>query len=67
METKTTKTFEFKTRTTYDGQYWFTEINGSYITGSLNHDKDKAYAFFLKLVEESDFTPKTETLETIIK
>lgn len=67
METKTAKKFEFKTRVTYDGQYWFTEIDGTYIIGSLNFDKDKAYDFFLKLVKESDFTPKTETLETIIK
>ena len=64
MEEKMPIKVEFKTTIKYNEQYWFTEVNGSFVSNSLSYDKEKAYNLFLDIINKQGFTTKTETLET---
>lgn len=64
MEEKTPIKVEFKTTIKYNEQYWFTEVNGSFVSNSLSYDKENAYNLFLDIINKQGFTTKTETLET---
>lgn len=64
MEEKMPIKVEFKTTIKYNEQYWFTEVNGSFVSNSLSYDKENAYNLFLDIINKQGFTTKTETLET---
>ena len=56
---------EFKSESSIDGVFYFTEVNENRIVGSTKMDKDKAYEIFLRIVELKGEVRKLETIETI--
>jgi len=57
---------EFVERKDVDDSLWyFTQINGCYVSGSGSYTKEKAYDFFKKYIEKSNKKPVETVLETV--
>jgi len=61
MKTK----IEFVQREDYDGVWYFTEMNGDYVSSSISINKEKAYEFFTKFVAKINKKPIITVLETV--
>lgn len=55
---------EFKCKIDLDGTWYYTDVEGQPVTGSLKKDKDSAYDQFLRIIELKGKSSVTTTLET---
>jgi hypothetical protein len=57
---------EFVERKDIDDTSWFfTQINGDYVSNSGSISREKAYSFFKKYIEQSNKKPVETVLETV--